>query len=75
MRRTKRKSRMCSEKIRFPDEMAVMRAAVRTGNTWYRCPYCHGYHLTSRYHQPGGGPDVLRRDSGHDQGDAAKSAE
>lgn len=38
---------MCSEKVRYPDEMEAMRAAVRTGNTWYRCPYCHGYHLTS----------------------------
>ena len=46
-RRTKRRNRMCSEKVRYPDEMEAMRAAVRTGNTWYRCPYCHGYHLTS----------------------------
>ena len=50
---------MCAEKVRYGSEISAMRAAVRTGNTWYRCPYCHGYHLTSRYHQPGraeGGP-------------------
>ena len=44
---------MCVEKVRYGSEMSAMRAAVRTGNTWYRCPYCRGYHLTSRYHQPG----------------------
>lgn len=73
-RRTRRRNRMCREKVTYWSEVAAMDAATRTGNTWYRCPYCHGFHLTSRYHQPGGGPDVLRRDSGHDQGDEDKSA-
>lgn len=45
---------MCREKVTYWSEVAAMDAATHTGNTWYRCPYCHGFHLTSRYHQPGG---------------------
>ena len=47
-RRTKRRMRGCKTKKRYGSEIAAMRVAVRFGQTWYRCPYCHGFHLTSK---------------------------
>lgn len=39
---------MCSGKTRFAREITAMRAGAGLGMDWYRCPYCGGYHLTSR---------------------------
>lgn len=47
-RRRERKRRACTSKRRYNSEIDAMRAAVRCGLTWYRCPYCHRWHLTSR---------------------------
>lgn len=43
---------MCGRKVRYASEYAAMRAGAKTGMTWYHCPYCHGWHLTSMYRQP-----------------------
>lgn len=45
-RRRRREERACLSKVPYPSEMAAMDAAVRTGLVWYRCPYCHRWHLT-----------------------------
>lgn len=47
-RRTERKRRMCASKVRYSTRMQALNAGVRTGMDWYRCPYCKGFHLTSR---------------------------
>lgn len=54
-RRTERRNRMCIRKKAFRSEIAAMRAGARFGQDWYRCPYCHAWHLTSRNSQPRGG--------------------
>lgn len=52
MNRKKRKrllkARGCTSKVRYASLMAAMNAAARTGLNWYRCRYCHGWHLTKR---------------------------
>lgn len=53
-RHTARKRRMCSEKTRFASELSAMRAGSRLGMDWYRCPYCGGFHLTSKNRMKGG---------------------
>lgn len=53
-RHRERVRRMCTSKVRYPSLMAALDAAVRTGLTWYRCPRCRGWHLTSRKETPGG---------------------
>lgn len=45
-RRTERKLRSCKSKIRYPNQMVAMHAAVKTGMTWYHCHFCKGWHLT-----------------------------
>lgn len=40
------KTRGCTSKVRYTSLMAAMNAAARTGLNWYRCRYCHGWHLT-----------------------------
>lgn len=40
--------RGCTSKARYGTLMAALDAASRHGLTWYRCPYCKGWHLTSR---------------------------
>lgn len=52
-RRTKRKLRTCTQKVAFYSELAAMRVGARYGQDWYRCPYCHAWHLTSKNTQPG----------------------
>lgn len=52
-RSTKRKRRMCTQKAAFYSELAAMRVGARYGQDWYRCPYCHAWHLTSKNSQPG----------------------
>ncbi len=52
-RRTKRKRRTCTQKVTFYSELAAMRVGARYGQDWYRCPYCHAWHLTSKNTQPG----------------------
>lgn len=52
-RQTKRKRRMCTDKKKFGSEYAAMRVGARYGQNWYRCPYCHRWHLTSKNSQPG----------------------
>lgn len=47
-RRTEMKRRACTSKVRYSSLMQVMNAGARTGMDWYRCPYCKGFHLTSR---------------------------
>lgn len=51
-RRTQRKRRACDTKATYYTEMAAMHVAVRFGQDWYRCPYCHRFHLTSKNSQP-----------------------
>lgn len=51
-RRTKRKRRTCTQKVAFRSELAAMRVGARYGKDWYRCPYCHAWHLTSKNSQP-----------------------
>lgn len=46
-KRKKREKRMCRDKVAYPSMMAALDAAVRTGLTWYHCPYCNKWHLTS----------------------------
>jgi hypothetical protein len=53
-----RRERMCTGKRRYRDEIAAMLALGRIGDRGrdrgaspvrqYRCPYCHGWHLTSQ---------------------------
>lgn len=50
---TKRKRRTCTQKVAFRSELAAMRVGARYGQDWYRCPYCHAWHLTSKNSQPG----------------------
>jgi hypothetical protein len=46
--------KMCNDKVRFPNEPVALQAIRRinpTGrkdkpNRAYKCPKCHGYHLT-----------------------------
>lgn len=45
---------MCPEKTRFASELSAMRAGSRLGMDWYRCPYCGGFHLTSKNRMKGG---------------------
>lgn len=52
-RRTARKRRMCSEKTRFASEIAAMRSGAKFDMDWYQCPYCGGYHLTSKNRMKG----------------------
>lgn len=54
-RHTARKHRMCSDKTRFASEIAAMRSGAKFGMDWYRCPYCGGYHLTSKNSMKGTG--------------------
>lgn len=53
MRHTARKHRMCSDKTRFASEIAAMRSGAKFDMDWYRCPYCGGYHLTSKNRMKG----------------------
>ncbi len=48
-RRRRREQRACRDKVAYDTELSAARAAARTDNTWYRCPYCHKWHLTSKY--------------------------
>lgn len=45
-----RRFMMCARKRHYPSRGAVMAAASRSKNgirwRWYKCPYCHGWHLT-----------------------------
>lgn len=43
-----RKARMCENKRTFYTQMKALEVAVKTGDTWYWCPYCHHFHLTSK---------------------------
>lgn len=52
-RQTKRKRRMCTQKVAFHSELAAMKVGARYGQDWYRCPYCHAWHPTSKNSQPG----------------------
>lgn len=45
-RRTKRLQKSCKSKVRYPNQMTALNAAVRTGMSWYYCRNCGGYHLT-----------------------------
>lgn len=45
--------RMCSDKTRFASEIAAMRSGAKFDMDWYRCPYCGGYHLTSKNRMKG----------------------
>lgn len=56
-RRRERARRMCTSKVRYGSLMAAVDAATRTGLTWYRCPRCRGWHLTSRKTAPRGGAE------------------
>lgn len=47
-RRTKRKRRMCDSKATYYSVMDALKASVKYGLTWYRCDYCHKWHLTSK---------------------------
>lgn len=38
----------CEPKVAYPTQMKAMRAGAMRGLNWYRCPYCHKWHLTSR---------------------------
>ena len=48
-----RRHKACSSKRRYPNQAEARHAIVacesygRTGLCAYRCPYCHGWHLTS----------------------------
>lgn len=44
---------MCSQKTRFESEMSAMKAGAKLVMDWYRCPYCRGYHLTSKNRMKG----------------------
>lgn len=44
---------MCSDKTRFAGEIAAMRSGAKFDMDWYRCPYCGGYHLTSKNRMKG----------------------
>ncbi len=47
-RRAARVMRGCTSKVRYRSLASAIDAAVRHALTWYRCPYCGGWHLTSR---------------------------
>lgn len=47
-RRKARKLKMCENKRTFFTQMDALSVAVKTGDTWYYCPYCHHFHLTSK---------------------------
>lgn len=47
-RRKARKLKMCENKRTFFTQMDALAVAVKTGDTWYYCPYCHHFHLTSK---------------------------
>ena len=47
-RRRERERRACTDKVAYPSELAALRVAARIGLNWYRCPYCHKWHLTHR---------------------------
>lgn len=51
-RRTKRMKRMCRDKHAYRTELQAMRVGARWHQDWYRCPYCHMWHLTSKNTQP-----------------------
>lgn len=38
----------CEPKTAFATQMHAMRAGAKAGLNWYRCPYCHKWHLTSK---------------------------
>lgn len=42
-----------TERCANRSELAAMRVGARYGQDWYRCPYCHAWHLTSKNSQPG----------------------
>lgn len=64
-RKRQRKEKMCSIKIRYSNPMQALKAALKTGETWYKCPYCHGYHLTSKYNDLDPGNKFLENKSSH----------
>lgn len=64
-RSKKRKERMCLSKVRYSTPMKALQVATKTGETWYKCPYCHGYHLTSKYNDLSPGNKFLEQKSAH----------
>lgn len=52
LRKYERKRRTCTGKRRYGSELVAMREGARFGMDWYRCPYCGGWHLTSKNSQP-----------------------
>jgi hypothetical protein len=49
---TDREWKMCANKKRYPTEKCAIGVALKRSKDagallWYKCPYCHGYHLTS----------------------------
>lgn len=47
-RRHERRARICDCKVRFASQLAAIDAAVQMGLTYYRCPFCGGWHLTQQ---------------------------
>lgn len=45
-KRKKRMERACTSKIAYPSLKSAINAAMRLNLNWYRCPYCHKWHLT-----------------------------
>lgn len=39
---------MCDGKATYYSVMDALKASVKYGLTWYRCDYCHKWHLTSK---------------------------
>jgi len=47
-RHTARVQRGCGRKVTYHSEESALRAALRTTTTWYHCPHCGHWHLTSQ---------------------------
>jgi hypothetical protein len=47
-KRRRHVQKSCTAKQRFESEVHVAKLAAKRGITYYRCPVCRGFHLTSR---------------------------